>query len=129
MAAKDQVRVVPVQSSDKYFGLSEKSLDGNAFSDWVVISDTLGQPGLGIPGRVDVMGITAFLIAPGEIGVNWQRKCEIARWLDGLAAFLMPMNVRPLGRARNTHKDPPPCLRNIAGRLVGTANSETALFE
>jgi hypothetical protein len=86
MAAKDQVRVVPVQSSDKYFGLSEKSLDGNAFSDWVVISDTLGQPGLGIPGRVDVMGITAFLIAPGEIGVNWQRKCEIARWLDGLAA-------------------------------------------
>ena len=46
--------------------------NGNAFSDWVVISDTLGQPGLGIPGRVDVVGITALLVAPGEIGVNWQ---------------------------------------------------------
>jgi hypothetical protein len=46
--------------------------NGNAFSDWVVISDTLGQPGLGISGRVDVMGITSLLVAPGEIGVNWQ---------------------------------------------------------
>jgi hypothetical protein len=46
--------------------------NGIAFSDWVVISDTLGQPGLGIPGRVDVMGITSLLVAPGQIGVNWQ---------------------------------------------------------
>jgi hypothetical protein len=46
--------------------------NGMAFSNWAVISDTLGQPGLGIPGRVDVMGITDLLVAPGEIGVNWQ---------------------------------------------------------
>ena len=46
--------------------------NGTAFSTWAVVSDTLGQPGLGIPGRVDVMGITALLVAPGRIGVNWQ---------------------------------------------------------
>jgi hypothetical protein len=46
--------------------------NGMAFSNWVVVSDTLGQPGLGIAGRVDVMGITSLLVAPGEIGVNWQ---------------------------------------------------------
>jgi hypothetical protein len=46
--------------------------NGTAFSNWAVISDTLGQPGLGILGRVDVMGITSLLVAPGEIGVNWQ---------------------------------------------------------
>lgn len=46
--------------------------NGMAFSNWVVISDTLGQPGLGIPGRVDVMGITSLLVGPGQIGVNWQ---------------------------------------------------------
>jgi PEP-CTERM motif-containing protein len=46
--------------------------NGMAFSNWVVISDTLGQPGLGNPGRVDVMGITSLLVAPGQIGVNWQ---------------------------------------------------------
>jgi hypothetical protein len=46
--------------------------NGTAFSNWAVISDTLGQPGLGIQGRVDVMGITSLLVAPGQIGVNWQ---------------------------------------------------------
>jgi hypothetical protein len=51
--------------------LFDKS-NGIAFSNWVVISDTLGQPGLGILGRVDVMGITSLLVAPGQIGVNWQ---------------------------------------------------------
>jgi len=45
--------------------------NGNAFSDWVVISDTLGSPPLGAPDP-SVVGITSLLVVPGEIGVNWQ---------------------------------------------------------
>ncbi len=45
--------------------------NSNAFSDWGVISDTLGSPPLGQPDP-SVVGITALLVAPGEIGVNWQ---------------------------------------------------------
>ena len=45
---------------------------GMAFSNWAVISDTLGQPGLGVPGRGDVIGNTALLVATRKIGVNWQ---------------------------------------------------------
>jgi hypothetical protein len=45
--------------------------NGNAFSDWVVISDTLGSPPLG-GNDPSVVGITSLLVAPGEIGVNWQ---------------------------------------------------------
>ena len=45
--------------------------NGNAFSDWGVISDTLGSPPLGAPDP-SVVGITSLLVAPGEIGVNWQ---------------------------------------------------------
>jgi hypothetical protein len=64
--------------------------NSNAFSDWSVISDTLGSPPLSPPNDPSVVGITALLVAPGEIGVNWQHVVLEGEVILGGGSTLLP---------------------------------------